>query len=518
LPPLQKVPPPPKRATFTEKFFTLLFFLILVISIAVKIYKADHAGISFDERANFRLFSGSLDQATHDFHTTNNHVLNSVFMYYAHKCFSFYEHFIRIPSLIAGIMFSLAAAYIVWKTISSPALRAAGLALISLVPWVFNYSFLARGYAFALAGIYLEIALALWLLEHKIKFVYCWIPIIFISLLNFLAFGAMLSSFQMVGAFNAVFILFCAAKIFRNQPSKWIAVVIHAAGIGLLSFLLIYGLYQHVYQDIIDNPVLKDIAKGWNGWPDFVGYMKRLIGGLVFKTGTGLGRGLYYFSLSFLLVGIGFHVYKLRDAVKKKAWREYLKTDDPGNFVLMTTVLTAIFLFLYSVVLVRSPGLLRNQVFFIPLVLLSGIIVLDRWGRRLQNLVTRRIVITMASVTIAAITLHNLPTCCYARPVSSISGPVLRKLKDLDPNKTWRIGFTRKKKNFRVSFYYYKQFDYKFEIVDYKYNLQKPKKYCDVVICDKSEQPAGVVCLAPDYFRKTTCSVILNQPPPRPRP
>ena len=153
------------------------------------------------------------------FTTTNNHVLNSVLMYYAHKYFSFYEHFIRIPSLSAGIMFSLSIAYVVYKTVRSRALQVAALALVSLVPFVFNYSFLARGYSFALAGIFAEIAFVLWLFDHKIKFRYWPIPVVVISLMNFLAFGAMLSSILLLAAFNITFILLYSPKAFSNGPS-----------------------------------------------------------------------------------------------------------------------------------------------------------------------------------------------------------------------------------------------------------------------------------------------------------
>ncbi|MBW2664572.1 MAG: hypothetical protein JRD93_22010, partial [Deltaproteobacteria bacterium] len=154
----------------------------------------------FDERANYVIYARSLDTAVGRFDSTNNHVLNSVFMYYAHKFFNFYEHFIRIPSLFAGVMFSLSIAYIVYKTIKSKALQIVSLGLISLVPFVFDYSYLARGYAFALGGIYTAIAFALWLLDHKIRFRYWPVPVLIISLMDFLVLGSMLSAVLMVTA------------------------------------------------------------------------------------------------------------------------------------------------------------------------------------------------------------------------------------------------------------------------------------------------------------------------------
>ena len=53
-----------------------------------------------------------------------------------------------------------------------------------------------------------------------------------------------------------------------------------------------------------------------------------------------------------------------------------------------------------------------------------------------------------------------------------------------------------------MGFLYYKQFDYKFNIV-------KQGKY-DVFICQKDKKPSGAVCLDWDYFEKAGIAVVIN--------
>jgi len=517
--------------SWEQRVCTLVFLLIILFSIGLKIYKANHAGIIYDERANFHLFGRSLHKALNVFTTTNNHVLNSVFMYYAHRYFSFYEHFIRIPSLSAGILFSLSIAYVVYKTIRSRALQVTALALVSLVPLVFNYSFLARGYSFALAGIFTEIAFVLWLFDHKIKFRYWPIPVVVISLMNFLAFGAMLSSILLLAAFNITFILLYSPKTFSNGPRKLITVIVNLVSIGLLSFVLLFGLYRNIYKDILNNPVLKEIGARMRGWPGFTNYLYNILISKVFRLNSTFATVVLYAFIFLLATAIAFHLYRFFKGIKKRQWIGYLKAAEPDLFLPIVAGLTMIFMFIQCVIMKKGLGLARNHVFLIPLVLICSIMVLDRL---ISSLGRKRLGLGIHIVVAAILTyvaLHNMPD---PHRISSwtISGPVLRKLRAIDPDKTWYLAFTEEMKNHVVGFFYYKEFDYKFEILE--------REESEVVICTKDEwpkhaichyrieilegegvlvhtkgvQPKQAVCLDWDYFSKSNCAVVLNCPLP----
>lgn len=487
----------------SQKIYLLIFFLVLLSTIALKIYKADHAGIIFDERANYVIYARSLDTAVSRFDSTNNHVLNSVFMYYAHKFFSFYEHFIRIPSLFAGIMFSLSIAYIVYKTIRSKALQIASLGLVLLVPFVFDYSYLARGYALALGSVFTAIAFVLWLLDHKIKFRFWPIPVLVISLMNFLALGPMLSSLLLLAGFNTVFVLFYSPKIFDNITNKSKPIIINLISISLTSFGLLFLLYRRVYTKLATTSTIAKHNRWWSGWSSFTDYFHAILVRKVFALNSSFGYIIFYVALLLLAIGIIYHAYKFLTSIKTDSWRQYLKNDDSGQFVLLVAGLTMIIMFIYGVTMKRSLGLQRSQVFVIPLILLSGLIILDRFAITLRKNTFGNIIRTIIVITVVLITLRNLPSPYYISS-STMSKPLLRKLRTIDPNKIWNIAFSKKMQSHDVGFKYYWMFD------DYKFRILKKPGRHDIYICRNDERDPGSVCLDWDYYSKQHVAVVVN--------
>ena len=499
-----------------RKIFVFLFFVVLLSCVGLRIYKADRAGISYDESLTFQRYGGSVEAALtmfdpRDASSTNNHVLNSIFIHYAQKFFGSYEHFIRIPSLTAGIIFSLAMAYIIYKTIQSRSIRIVSLAMILLVPFVFDYSYLARGYSFALAGIFAEVAFVIWLLEHKIKFRWWPIVAVVISAMNFLAFGSMLSSMITLAGFNLTFILIYSPRIFRDARSRLKAVILNLVSISALTCASVFFLYQAIYKNILGSWAMKKINRGWKGWPSFVEYIRNLLVGRVFGPTGVLGTIIFWTAIVLIVVGVVIYIYKLRKAIKARLWHEYVKIDSPASFVLIVTCVTIVMLFIYSVILNRSPGLprrVRSQIFLIPMVITSGMIILDRFACGVGNKTMGRIVRCAVIAIVVLVTMRNLPSP-YRMGGQTLSGPVLRKLRAVDPEKTWNIAFSEKMKLSYMGFVYYSQFDYKFNIV-------RQGKY-DVLICRAQERPKGAVSLNLAPFDDSVSHVVINCPLPADR-
>ncbi len=487
----------------SQNIFILLFFLILFGSIGLKIYKACHSGIIFEEWMNSIAFGGSLGTAIGNFSTTNNHVLNSIFMHYAQKFFSSFEHFIRIPSVLAGVLFSLSMAYIIYKTIASNALRAACLALVSLVPLVFDFSYLARGYAFALGGIYAAIAFVLWLLEHKIKFRYWMIPVLVISLTNLFTLGSMLSCLLLSLALNIVYVLFFSSKIYKDKASNLKLIILNAVSIFLVSFTFLFLLYRKIYTQIFHSPIIDWQNKIWKEWPSFVDYLHTLLIRKVFRLDDGVSYIIFYVIAGLFITSFIFYIYRLFISIKIGAWREYLKVDDVSKFMFLVTGLTIIIMFIYSVPMKRSLGLERSHVFFIPLALTSGIIILEKFGLGLGNNKLGRIVRSVIVILVMLIASRNLPSP-YHIGNSTLSGPLLRKLKAIDPEKMWTIAFSSEINDATSGWFYYKQFDYKFNMVQ--------KGEYNVFICHKDKIPNNAVCLDLHYYRKIDLAVVISQP------
>jgi len=534
------------ESSFARKSFVVIFLIVVVFAIGFRIYKANFAGIIYDERANFRLFGTSLDRATKVYTTTNNHVLNSVFMYYSHKYFSAYEHFIRIPSIIASVLFVLSLAYIIHKTVLSKPLQIASFALISLIPHVVDYSFLARGYAFAMAAIFVQIAFILWLMDNKLRYVFWPLPVVVISLMNFLAFGAILSSILLLAAINFTFIFIYSNTIYRpktlvpdtirhrpgthkrrkkratRKPNamaekvslfekKWFPPILNLTSIAILSSVMIGMLYRHIYNDIINNPVLKDISKQMAGWEDFVEFLRLILVQIVFKPHISPGRSILTVVLVVLLIAIAFHAYMFLRAIKQKKWRDRLGLNNPATFIFIITALTLMLMFIQCVVMRKGLGLMRNHIFFTPLAIICAVVVLDRFGMMSGQKVPGHIVRMFLAAAVLAIILHNSPSPYFVSR-QGMSGILLRQLHSLDSQKMWTIGFVNKAKNRMIGFWYYKTNfpqKYKCRLIETK-KYKQPLESYDVLVCENQDRPKEKYWHKLEFFSPQRYSVMVN--------
>ena len=489
--------------------FGVLFAVVLLSAIGLRVFKANHTGISYDEALTCFRYCDSVESALTKFDpgdgsSTNNHLLNSIFIHYSQKHFGSYEHYIRIPSLLAGIVFSLSIGYIVLKTIGGGFLRAATLGLVCFTPFVFDYSYLARGYALALGALYAAIAFVIWLLGHRIRYRWWIVPVMVISMLNFLAFGSMLSAMLVLAGFNAVFVLLYSWQIVRNCPSRLRAIAVNLMSIFAISFGLIFLLYRQIYKNILGGRAISKMDAGWKGLTSFVDFLNDLLIRSVFGI-DGLGVVLFYAAIVLLGVAVLFHLYKSGSAIKGGAWRQGFGTGSPAAFMLIVTGVTLILVFVYGVILDKSLGRLRSQVFLVPQVLISCVIIMEKFGAGLGKRSLAKVVYGVIVVLVAGVTLNRLPSPYRFNP-HSISGPLLRKLKAIDPDKTWSIGLSKDLRLAAMGLKYYGQFDYKFNFVPRDPKAQGPKAF-DIVLYKIGKQPKKHLYLEWDYFSKFSTAV-----------
>lgn len=491
-------------STLNKRIFLCLFVLILLSSIVFRIYKAHNTGIVYDEAWTYGYFGNSIEKmlSPQPEAQLNYHILTSILNYYCHKYFGGYEHFIRIPHLISGIIFSLSLAYIICKTITSNALRVVLLAAASLQYFVFDLSFLARGYALGLGAVYAEIAFVIWLLEKKIKYNRFWIPVIVISLMNFLAFGSMVSTMWMLFAINVVFVMLYSPKVFTNPQNKRNPVILNLILIPLLSFLSLYVLYKDIYREIL-------FASGRytaKYRPDpFFSYMKQLLVDMFINYESKFSVVLFWAFA--LLIGFSFIllIYKLSNKIKNGTFRLRLNHIDCRIFIVLVTLITISAMFVHRTILNMSIGYRRNGVFLVPLVLIGVAMLFESAWRASKNKILSRIVQISAVIIILLLTLQNLPSTCVVEAVplgwemQSVSGPLLRRLKQIDPDRIWQITLTRKMRFVYTPLQYYARFGYKF-------TFTSPKN-CDVLVFHKDDKIKANSYLDKDYFRNFKCFV-----------
>ncbi len=487
----------------SNKVFAITFALVLLAGISFKIYKAYHIGIGYDESYTFDHFCDSVHTALTSYvNPNNNHVLNSILICFAHKYFGSYEHFIRIHSILFGILFSLSVAYIIHKTIESKILKIILLGLVLFNWLVFDLSFLARGYSIALGAIYAGIAIISGLLRKKIKYTYRWVPVVVIVLMNFFAFGSMLSCIFVLFSINAIFILFYSPSIFRDAPNRRNPVCLNLISIPSFTFVLLYLLYMNIYKDI------------WNARNRFAtatsfgSHMKQLLVETMIAQGNIFTVIVYSVFVFLTGVSVLFGIYQLWLKAKNGTWRLYLRSDDLCVFIYLVTAITASAMFIHSALLNMSLGYMRNGVFLVPLVLISAGALLDRFWKSLSNIKLPGYFIRGCIVVVTVLlTLQSLPSPHIIKmrgwDQQCISGPLLHRLRDIDPDRIWQIGFSRETSyRIKVPLLYYRHFGYKFRFAH--------SRDWDVGILYKTEKPTKAIYLDKDYFIKFNCYVVVN--------
>lgn len=479
-----------------------MFILVLLITILFRIYKAHYTGITYDEAWTYLYFDKDIKAmlSPQPEPHQNYHILTSILNCYSYKLFGRYEHFIRIPSLISGIIFSLSLAYTIYKTISSYTLRLALLALTSLQFFVFDLSFLARGYALGLGAIYAGIAFIIWLLENRIKYKHLWIPIAAVSLMNFIAFGSMVSTMWLLFSINIIFILLYSPNVFTNPPNKRNPVILNLISISLLSFLGLFMLYKNIYREIFFASG-RYIAK-YCPTP-FFSYMKQLLVDLFINYDSVFSVAVFGAFVLIIVISLLFLTYKQISNLKSGALRLHLARDDCGIFILLVTVVTLSTMFVHRTILSMSIGYLRNGVFLIPMVLLSIGILLDRTWRVVDSKILSRTLLISAVSIMLPLTLQNLPSAYVVRVFDwdkqGISGPLLRRLKQIDPDRIWQITLTKTTKFTYLPLEYYRQFGY-------KSTLSEPQN-CDVLVYYKTDELKTNAYLDRNYFSNFNCFV-----------
>ncbi len=574
---LQTLSKPDRLLVWSRRAWIILFLLVLLFSLGLKIYKADYTGLIYDEVLTFQDYGHSFQEAVGSFKSTNNHILNSVFVYFGYTLFGSYIHFVRIFSLSSGILFSLSLAYVIYKTISSNALRVAALVWISFIPVVFDYTYYARGYAYMLAVMMLQFALILFLLEHKIHMRNFWIPALAFSLLNFLSLGALLSSVLLIAAMNLTFVCFYAPRIYRDARNRWQPIVYTGVTTALITFVLVFLLYHKVYDKIFENSEYLKISKEWHGWPTFVGLFRRVFLVQVFQGRLSWER--YGWGIALILMGVaaGVCFYRFVRTVRHNAaksfwtraefrhlmllvaggcwltlifwgvlreinlgtgayktililsiffsaivlvWQSVFQIHLARNLILIVTVFCWLITIFYGLILDKSIGLVRNNVHFIPLMILSGAILADRWLGCVPKPVWRHVLTGVCFCGMIILLARNpvSPYYSYSRG-ASISRPLLRKLKELDPTKTWIIAFHPERAAWRLPFGYYGYHTKFYTHYRMNFRLVIPYTRGDVEIYPLDKAPPNANYLDRDYFAKANCAVVINRRPlPKPKP
>jgi 4-amino-4-deoxy-L-arabinose transferase-like glycosyltransferase len=227
-----------KPARF-DLFALVVLLLILAAAIVFRLVRI-YDGMSHDESYTFIVFSStSLFNIVTNYQLPNNHVLNSLLIYFSTHIFGIQPWAVRLPALFAGMLL-IPATYGFAKTVYDKYTALVSALLVAILPGAILYATTARGYSL----VALFTVLTLWLADflRRSKNLFAWSLLVLFSALGFYSVPVFLFPFGMVFAW----------LFFENlvaDPGEY------GSRINFLKYWLLAGLSSAVLVLILYTPI-----------------------------------------------------------------------------------------------------------------------------------------------------------------------------------------------------------------------------------------------------------------------
>ncbi len=484
-----------------------IFWGCLLVAVLFRIYKAHNTGIIFDEVWTYEDYCRDLRTAITNYYT-NNHVLNSVFIVLTEKLLGGYDHFLRIPAVIFGIIFCGAVAIILRKTVSSRLLQITAILLILMNWFILDLSYLGRGYAIGLGAAFAGITALIHLCrKENDNEVYRWRVVFFFIVMNFLALGAMLSSLPILVSINIFFVVWLLLDSRGKGKDMLHKAYIRLATIGLGTAVSLYLFYRPAL------PEIRRLSKVFKVSEPFGVYMKQVLWQpLVFREYHSFEFNNHIYKAALALLLICVIICAVRAIIKlRKGLNFYSLLCKPGFQVVLLSIATLIIMWFQRVIMDVSLGMPRNGVFLLALILPAAVIIMDKTISTIRVLPAIRYILVLVCLSVTVFfCFRNWPSgnAVQVHPhgwaIESSMGPLVRILHDIDSKKVWKIKLTEYTKHGWRPIRYYKNRGYNIELVE--------GKDFDVWVVPKTPASSRVICIANDRFIEHHCCIIANPP------
>ncbi len=245
----------------------LLIMAATVIFRLVRIYD----GMTHDESYTFMVFSSSsLFNALSNYHLPNNHVLNSLLIFFSTRIFGIQPWAVRLPALLAGLLL-IPATYALAKSMYDRYAALISALLVAILPGAILYSTSARGYSM----VALFTILTLWLANYlrRTKNLFAWFLLVLFSALGFYSVPVFLFPFGMVFAWLFFENLVSNPGVYDSKVvfiKYWLLA-------GLATAVLVLILYSPIFlysgaDKVFANPFVT--PEGWIGYfPSIPGHL-----------------------------------------------------------------------------------------------------------------------------------------------------------------------------------------------------------------------------------------------------
>ena len=187
----------------SNKKIPLQLSLVLLSGLGIVwyiIYKASHTSFTHDESYTYTHYvhQGFMDIVSYKTPYTNNHILNTVVMKYCELLFGSSELSLRLPNILAFILYSIFMILLLYKYI--PKLMFPFYLLMVLNPHLLDFFALARGYGLSFAFLLMSLYyLSLYFTSKQNKH---------LILFNVGAFLAVMSNFSLLNYYVAALIVY----------------------------------------------------------------------------------------------------------------------------------------------------------------------------------------------------------------------------------------------------------------------------------------------------------------------
>ncbi len=481
--------------------------LILCVLIGLRAYKAHTTGILHDEYWTTRDFCDNIQSPMTIYTSTNNHVLNSLSIVFMRKIAGHYDHFIRIHTVLWSALFCLSAGWIIRNTLRSFPLQILTLLAVLLNWFVFDLSYLARGYAMGLGMVFFTIAVYVhYLTKGPREKCHGWPVTILFIVMNFIAMGAMLSCLSIIASLNMCYVILLLMPSTAGDKGTFKKRIAQAgtliAGSGGSLFLL--------YCRIL--PEVRKFSEKFKSEP-FFQYMKKILWDPFVKLNAmhpdqnAMNGHIYTATLIFL--GICAVVCLILFVRTFKSNRKTPFRLSPSSFILVLTGGVFLTKIIQYQLLGMSLGMPRNSVFWIALLILSSGIIIDHALGSLAKIKPAYYLMQCLCIGIVSVFLYvNRPSlrAVDIRPYDwgkqSAIGPLVRTLKKIDSEETWNVKLDPYADCLSGPISYYRKFGYQVKRVNHdNFHLLVVR-----------EHPAKIrtLYLDYDYFLDFHCSMLVN--------
>ncbi len=485
-----------KLKTLLLYCFLGIYLSVVISAIAFRIYKADAAGMTYDEITTLIAFGGKVEHALTKYPYPNNHVLNSILTHYAWIWFlEDHVHYPRLPALIFGGLYVLAMAVLIPLVIRNRWIQLFTLSLAVFISYFVDLTILARGYVIGMAAIYWQIVFLCLYLRKGRRFRNDWgLGGLFI-LLNFVAFGGMLSTLFFLVGTNAALLIAVLLKHYQESRIWNLRRLLQMMiGVGIGSLIPIVALYYRIYDQIREYSGSRSewyVVEYFTSWGEFLfwEYFQGWMRVWFFNPDFGRYAPQVFPYLTLGIIGVAMVVgIRKMSAIRKKAWLRRV-AHYPIPVCLFSILGVSLVLVYASLELIRgADGYPRNYSFFGPLLLvLFGmivdflIVVMQRTLRRQKQ--WSQLIVTGCSVLVLGVfgifyggsLANNLPSLHAVRIADwhwqSMIWPIVKRLEAENPDRWWALHLSDKLQAARTSVNWYFSYGYKTLYTDGAFNI-----------------------------------------------